>query len=124
MQQGTNSDTVFLRDLQVETIIGIYDWERLTRQTVSIDLEMATDISAAAASDTIEQALNYKSVAKRVIACVEQSRFQLIESLAEALATVLREEFQIPWVMVQVTKPGAIRGARDVGVRIERGSRR
>ena len=114
-------DTIFLRDLQVEAIIGIYDWERETRQTVSIDLEMATDNRAAAVTDSIEDALNYKSVAKRIIAFVGASDFQLIETLAERIASILLEEFAIPWARVTVSKPGAIRGARNVGVCIERG---
>ena len=116
-------DTIFLRELQVQTIIGIYDWERETPQTVSIDLEMATNNRTAAASDRIEDALNYKSVAKRVIAFTGDSRFQLVETLAERIAAILLEEFRIPWAKVTVSKPGAIRGARDVGVCIERGAR-
>lgn len=119
---GAILDRIFLRELQVETIIGIYDWERETRQTVSIDLEMATDNRAAAAADRIADALNYKSVAKRIIAFVEGSKFQLVETLAERIAAILLEEFEIPWVRVTVSKPGAIRGARDVGVCIERGA--
>ena len=115
-------DIIFLRELAVETVIGIYDWERVTRQTVSIDLEMAADIRPAAASDDIADTLDYKAVAKRVIAFVGDSRFHLIEALAESVATILREEFGIAWVRVTVRKPGAIRGARDVGVRIERGA--
>lgn len=116
-------DIIFLRELQVSAIIGIYDWERATPQTVSIDLEMATDNRAAAATDQIEQALNYKSVAKRISAFTEASQFQLVETLAERIAAILLEEFEIPWARVTVSKPGAIRGARDVGVRIERGTR-
>ena len=102
---------------------GFLKWERETPQTVSIDLEMATDNRAAAAGDRIEDALNYKSVAKRIAAYVGDSRFQLIETLAERIAAILLEEFSIPWVRVLVSKPGAIRGARDVGVVIERGRR-
>ncbi len=115
-------DTIFLRDIRVDTIIGIYDWERVTRQTVSLDLEMGVDNRRAAASDSIEDTLNYKAVAKRVIAFVVDSRFQLIETLAERVAGILIEEFGVAWVRVEVSKPGAIRGARDVGVRIERGA--
>jgi len=116
-------DTIFLRELQVEAIIGIYDWERVAPQTISIDLEMATNNRAAAATDRIEDALNYKSVAKRIIAFVGSSDFQLVETLAERIAAILLEEFEIPWARVTVSKPGAIRGARDVGVCIERGAR-
>jgi dihydroneopterin aldolase len=114
-------DRIFLRDLRIETIIGIYDWERETPQTVSIDLELATDVARAAASDDIADALDYKAIAKRLIAFVGASRFQLVETLAESIATLLREEFGVPWVRVTVNKGGAIRGASAVGVEIERG---
>ena len=116
-------DIVFLRDLRVETVIGIYEWERNTRQEVVLDLEMATDVRRAAASDDIEDALNYKSVAKRLIAFVEDSRFQLVETLAESCAEIVLKEFGVPWVRLSLNKVGAVRGARDVGVIIERGER-
>ncbi len=113
-------DTIFLTDLRVETLIGIFEWERQIRQTVSIDLEMATDIRKAAASDSIEDTLDYKAVAKRIIAFVENSEFYLVETLAERVAGIVTGEFGVPWVRLTVSKPGAIRGARDVGIRIER----
>jgi len=113
-------DTIFLRDLRVETIVGVWDWERKIRQTVSIDLEMATDIRRAAASDSLDDTLNYKLVAKRVQQFVAESSFQLVETLAEKIAEVVLNDFDVPWVEVCVNKPGAIRGARDVGVRIRR----
>ncbi len=114
-------DRIFLRDLRIETIIGIFDWERETPQTVSIDLEMATDVARAAQSDDIADALDYKAVAKRLIAFVGASRFQLVETLAERIAAILREEFGVTWVRVTVNKGGAVRGASGVGVVIERG---
>lgn len=116
-------DTIFLHDLRVETIIGIYDWERTTPQTVSIDLEMAWDTARAAASDDIADTLDYKAVAKRLQAFVSESRFQLIETLAERIATIIRAEFDVSWVRVTLHKPGAVSGSRDVGVIIERGKR-
>ncbi len=116
-------DIVFLTDLRIDTIIGIYDWEREQRQTVSLDLEMAWDTRPAGRSDDIGDALDYKAVAKRLIAYVGESEFGLVEALAEGVATVIREEFGVPWVRVVLHKPGAIRGARDVGVIIERGER-
>ncbi len=112
---------VYLRDLRVETIIGIFDWERTTRQVVGIDLEMAADVARAAASDSIEDALDYKAISKRLIDYVGASSFRLIETLAEEIGRIVREEFGVAWVRVTVSKPGAIRGARDVGVVIERG---
>ncbi len=114
---------VFLRDLRVETIIGIFDWERTTRQVVNIDLEMAADIARAAATDSIDDALDYKSISKRLIDFVSTSSYQLVETLAEEIAGILRNEFGVAWVRVTLSKPGAIRGARDVGVVIERGER-
>lgn len=114
-------DTIFLSDLRVETIIGVYDWERTTPQTVALDLEMGWDITRAAASDDIAETLDYKAVAKRLIAFIGESRFQLVETLAEKVAAIVREEFGVPWVRVTLHKPGAVRGSRDVGVIIERG---
>jgi len=114
-------DTIFLSDLRIETVIGIFDWERRIRQTVSLDLEMAADIRKAAAADSIDETLDYKSVAKRLIAFVESSDFGLVETLAEQIARIVVTEFGVPWVKVTLHKPGAIRGARDVGVTIERG---
>lgn len=116
-------DIVFLRDLRVETVIGVYEWERRIRQVVRIDLEMATDVARAAASDAIEDALDYKAVAKRLVRFVGEGRFGLVETLAERIAAIVREEFGVPWVRVRVSKPGAVRGASDVGVVIERGAR-
>ena len=116
-------DTIYLRGLKVETVIGIFDWERAIRQRVVIDLEMSANIAAAAATDRIEQTLDYKGVAKRIIAFVEASEFQLVETLAERIATLIRDEFGVGWLRVRVGKPGAIRGADDVGVVIERGAR-
>lgn len=116
-------DIVYIRDLRIDTIIGIYDWEREVRQTVSIDLEMASDISKAAATDDIQHALNYKAVSKRLIAYVETRNALLVETLAEEIAQLVRTEFSVPWLRLRLSKPGAIRGARDVGLIIERGQR-
>ena len=113
-------DIIYLRDLRVDTVIGINEWERRIRQRINIDLEMAADIAKAAASDSIEDTLNYKTVAKRVVGFVEESRFNLVETLAERIAGLLMDEFQIPWVKVVLNKPGAVRGSRGVGVVIER----
>jgi dihydroneopterin aldolase len=114
-------DIIFLHDLRVETVIGIWGWERKIRQTVAIDLDMSADIRKAAASDSVEDTLNYKLVAKRVQQFVADSSFQLVETLAERIAEIVLDEFDVAWVRVRVNKPGAIRGARDVGILIERG---
>lgn len=113
-------DRIFVRDLRTETIIGIFDWERKVRQTISFDLEFPGDIRRAAASDRIEDTLNYKSVAKRVLAFVEASEYHLVETLAEQVARLILREFSVEWVKVVLNKPGAVRGSRDVGVEIER----
>ena len=120
MSDKPQGDTIFLTDLRVDTIVGIWEWERKIRQTVSIDLELGADIRRAAKSDNIEDTLNYKQVAKRVQQFVSESEFQLVETMAEKIATIVLDEFAVPWVQVRVNKPGAIRGARDVGVRIRR----
>jgi dihydroneopterin aldolase len=120
MDNDKHPDTIFLRDLRIDTVIGIWDWERKIRQTVSVDLEMGADIARAAVSDAIGDTLNYKAVAKRVQQFVGDSAFQLVETLAEKIAAVILDEFDVPWVRVRVNKPGAIRGASDVGVSIRR----
>ena len=102
-------DKIFLHELKIETIIGIWEWERKIRQTVVIDLEMSADIAKAAATDDVADTLNYKSVAKRVQGFVADSRFQLVETLAEKIAEIIRDEFDVAWVRVKVHKPGAIR---------------
>ena len=113
-------DRIFLTGLTTEAIIGIFDWEREIRQTIAVDLEMSADIRRAAATDHIDDTLNYKKVAKRVLAFVQDSRFQLIETLAERIAELILTEFQVDRVRVTLHKPGAIRHSRDVGVIIER----
>jgi dihydroneopterin aldolase len=116
-------DIIYLHDLRIDTVIGIFDWERRVKQTVVLDLDMAADIRKAAASDSIEDTLDYKAVAKRLIQFVGDSQFQLVETLTEKVAEIILHEFNVPWVRVRVNKQGAVRGARDVGVIIERGSK-
>ena len=105
-------DRVFINDLRIEAIIGIYDWERKVRQTISLDLEMGTDIRRSAETDAIEDTLNYKAVAKRLIAFVGDSEYQLVETLAEKIAEIVLHEFDVPWLKLTVHKPGAVRGSR------------
>ena len=116
-------DIIFLGGLEIETIIGIYDWERETRQTVVLDIEMAFDIQKAAETDDIQYALDYKTVSKRIISFVEASQFLLVEKLISEIAAIIRNEFNVPWVKITLNKKGAIRGASDVGITIERGER-
>ncbi len=115
-------DKVFIEDLRIETVIGIFDWEREIKQAVSLDLEMGFDIRKAAASDAINDTLDYKAVAKRLIQFVEHSEFQLVESLAERCAAIVLEEFPVSWLRLKLGKPGAVRGSSAVGVIIERTS--
>ena len=116
-------DIIYLHDLRIDTVIGVFDWERRIRQTVILDLDMAADIQRAADSDDLADTLNYKAVAKRLIDFVGRSEFQLVETLAERVAELVLKEFSVPWLRLRVNKQGAVRGARDVGVIIERGER-
>ena len=113
-------DTIFLHGLEVECVIGVWEWERRIKQKVQIDLDMAADIRNAAATDQLDDALNYKAIAKRVISHVENSNYQLVETLAESVADILINEFTVSWCRVKINKGGAVRGARAVGVVIER----
>ena len=116
-------DIVYIRELNIQTVIGIFDWERKIKQTVSLDLEMGTDIAKAAATDHINDTLDYKAVSKRLISFIEASEFQLVETMAERVTEIVREEFNVPWVKLRLSKPGAVRGSKDVGVIIERGEK-
>ena len=113
-------DKIFLHALKAEAIIGIYDWERQVKQTVIVDLEMNGSVRKAALSDSIDDTLNYKKVAKRVLAFIESSQYHLVETLTEQIAMLLLSEFGLTWVRVSLSKPGAVRNSRDVGVIIER----
>jgi dihydroneopterin aldolase len=116
-------DIVFIRGLRIETTIGIYDWEKEIKQPVVLDLEMASDIARGAATDRIEDALDYKAVSKRLKQFVAESSFELVETLAERCAAILREEYAVPWVRLTLNKVGAVTDAEGVGVIIERGVR-
>ena len=113
-------DKIFLNRLDIEAVIGIWEWERSTKQTVRIDLEIGTDARSVAIKDSIEGALNYRDVAKRLISFVGSSEFSMVETLAESVAKIIITEFETPWVKVSVGKPGAVRGSQDVGIIIER----
>ena len=115
-------DKVFIEALEIECVIGIYDWERKIRQPVVLDLEMAFDNTVPAASDDIALTLDYKAVSKRLIQFVSESEFGLVETLAERCAAIVREEFGVRWLRLKLSKPGAVRGSKAVGVIIERGT--
>ena len=116
-------DIIYIKDLRIETVIGIFDWERKVKQMVILDVEMAGDCRKAAVNDDVADTVDYKSVAKRLIEFVGNSEYKLVETLAERCAETIMEEFRVPWVKLRVNKQGALRGARDVGVIIERGQR-
>ena len=114
-------DRVFIEDLRIDAIIGVYAWERTVRQTLTFDLEMAWDTSQAAATDDVAFCLDYSQVVTRLQQEVESSSFALIETLGQRVLDILTEEFGIPWVKLRLGKPGAIGAARSVGLILERG---
>ncbi len=116
-------DIVFIRELKIDTVVGIYDWERRIRQVVVLDLDMAADVAKGARSDRIADALDYKTVAKRLLQFVSESEFQLVETLAERIAELVMREFGVRWIKVTLNKPGAVSGSKSVGVIIERGKK-
>ncbi len=113
-------DTIFIHALKAEAIIGIFDWERQVKQTVLLDIDMSADIRRAASTDAIEDTLNYKRVAKRVLAFIEASQFHLVETLSEHVAMLVLAEFDISTVKISLAKPGAVRNSREVGIIISR----
>jgi dihydroneopterin aldolase len=115
-----SGDRIFLRGLTAECIIGFIDWERRVKQTVVVDLELPVDCRHAAMTDEVADTVDYKKVAKRVLAFIEASEFKLVETLAQRLALLILEEFPLEWIRLSINKPGAIRNSRDVGVAIER----
>ena len=115
-----NMDKIFINDLQVESVIGIFDWEREIKQTISINLEMEFDISKAAKSDDINDSLDYKKVSKRIISLCEKADSYLVENLIEKIAQVVLKEFPVSKVTVSLEKPGALRGSKSVGIKITR----
>ena len=113
-------DIIYIKDLRVKTIIGVFDWERKVKQEVSFDLEFPFDCKKAAKTDSIEDTIDYKTICKGVIKFVEESSFQLQESLAEGIASLVKDEYGVESIKLRVSKPGALRGAKDVGLIIHR----
>lgn len=116
-------DIIYLHGLKVDCVIGVWEWEKQITQSITVDLDMGFDITASSASDELMDTLNYRDVSKRVESFIRDSRFQLVEKLAEEVAAILTGEFGIQWCRVKINKFGAIRGAGDVGIIIERGQR-
>lgn len=116
-------DTIRIRGLKVETIVGVHEWEKKLARTLVIDLELAADVARAAKNDQLKDAVDYHAVAQAASAFVAASRFQLIETLAQRLAEKLQKDFAVGWLKLEVHKPGAVAGAQDISVAIERGSK-
>lgn len=116
-------DIVFIRDLEIECIIGIWGWERKMPQTVNIDIDMGTDVTKASETEDIEHCVDYKSVSQSVTGLVKEGRFKLVETLADRVAVHIMATYHVPWVRIRVSKPGAVKHSREVGVMVERGSR-
>lgn len=114
-------DIIFLRELRIETLIGIYEWERRVPQTLQLDLEIALPDSRACQSDDIKEALDYSEIVRRIRDALASRHFNLLEALAEHIARIILKDFNTPWVRVSVAKLNAIRGSRMVGISIERG---
>ena len=119
-RDASGTDIVFIRDLAVETLIGIHPWERELKQTLRFDLELAADVPRAAAADAISAALDYGAVAQALLEFARANHFNLIETLAERSAAMLHQRFGVRWLKLTLHKPGALREAREVGIRIER----
>lgn len=116
-------DCVLIESLEIETVIGVYDWERSIRQRLTLDLELATDIRPAAANDELAKTLDYAAISERIACFADEHEFALVETFAERLAQLLLNEFSVPWLQLTLRKPGAVPAAAAVGVRIERGTR-
>ena len=116
-------DTVFIESLEVDTVIGAYDWERTIRQKLLVDVQMSWDNRPCATDDALHLALDYAAVSEQINEFAQNSQFELVETFAEKLAALLMAEFNIPWLRLKITKPGAVAHARGVGVEIERGCR-
>ena len=116
-------DTIFVRDLSLDAVIGVFGWERQVRQRISIDLEMGTDITRAASTDSLSDTLDYKAISNRIRSLVADTQPQLVETLIELIAQTIMQEFNVPWLRITISKPGAVRGSAAVGVTIERGTK-
>ena len=116
-------DIIFIHELRLETTIGVHPWERDIRQTLLLDLELGADIRPAAATDRVNDTLDYQAVAQRISEFAAASAFQLVETLGERIAELLLREFGAPWLRLTLRKPGVPSGAREAGIIIERGRR-
>ena len=115
-------DVIFIHDFRIEMLIGVYEWERRVPQTVQLDLEIGLP-SRPKRSDRIGDTIDYSKIVARIAQSIGENRFLLIEALAEHIAQLVMSEFGAPWVRASVTKLGALKGVKRVGVTIERGTR-
>lgn len=113
-------DTVFLQGLTCQCVIGVWEWERHVKQKLVLDIELGTDISAAAKSDQLDDALNYQRVAERVTEVAEASEYKLLESLIDRIAHTILEEFDVETVKISLDKGSAVANVKNVGITIER----
>lgn len=120
MAWPSSMDIIFIRDLRLETVIGVYPHERQARRTVLLDLELGADLRPAAASDHLDDTLNYQAVTQRIVEVASASDCQLLEALGERIADLVLREFAASWLRLTLRKPGAVPEAREVGIRIER----
>lgn len=116
-------DTVFIEGLEARAVIGIQDWERKKKQTIRFDLEMACDASQAAVDEDIEKTIDYRAISKAILAHVEKHEYFLVETLAHRLAELILQDFDVPWIRLRVSKPGAVRFSENTGIEVVRGSR-
>ncbi len=116
-------DTIFIHGIQCECVIGVWKWEKAITQTLVLDIDLATDVSAAASSDKLEDTLDYKMIADRVREYAKENQFDLIETLIARLAELILDEFDTNWVRIKLDKGGAVKHVEHVGIIIERGSR-
>jgi 7,8-dihydroneopterin aldolase/epimerase/oxygenase len=116
-------DIIFLNSLRIDTVIGVWDWERRIRQTLIMDIEIGTDISQAGASDDINDTVDYQAVSDRIMTFTRGSEFKLIEALGEGIVKMIMSEFNVAWMRLKINKQGVVRHVRDIGIIIERGTR-
>ena len=120
-QPKTIMDIIFLNDLRIETVVGVYEWERKLPQTIQLDIEIGLPPAQPQRADSIDDTIDYAAVAARVRESLKQHQFLLIEAMAEHISAIILTEFGSPWTRVSITKLGLIRGIKRLGVCIERG---
>ena len=116
-------DIIFLHGIEANCVVGVWEWEKQITQKIIVDIDVSAGIAASAATDELEDTLNYKALAESVIGMLEESRFQLIETMAEEVAKLVMKDFSVAWIKVRINKGGAVKNVRNVGVEVQRGQR-